>query len=118
YYQANIQYLVVAGASVYWTTGTGDVMQTPIGGGATNAIVLGTEQVTSIAADATSLYWASYDEQNYESPGSSIIQKVPLAGGAPTAVWTGSDVPEALQVDPTSVTFATASGVVYRVTPK
>jgi hypothetical protein len=111
-YQGTIGSLVLDASNVYWTLRSGDVMKTPLDGGASTAIAITEDQLgfAGIAVDSTSAYWTT---DGY--PGS--VKKVALDGGPPTTLWSG-DNPEAIQVDGTSVYFTTYSGAVMKLTPK
>jgi hypothetical protein len=80
--------ITVDSTSVYWTDSDGDVMKTPICGGASVVLAQGQGWLKGIAVDSTSVYWA----------GASGVSKVPLGGGTPELLAAGSQV-SALAVD-------------------
>jgi hypothetical protein len=45
---------------VYWGTSAGDLVKTPIGGGALTVLASGQTPVTSVAVDADNVYWSSF----------------------------------------------------------
>ena len=94
--QVNPLAVAVGAADVYWTTSTGTVMKAPIAGGAAVQVAAGPSGLTSftgLAADATSVYWATNDS----------ILKAPVGGGAPVQVATGQNTPTSVAVDGASV---------------
>jgi sugar lactone lactonase YvrE len=70
--------IVVHDGSVYFTDGD-DVMVVPAAGGAAVTMAAAQQFPSSLAVDATNLYWAS-------SRGAGTIVQMPLAGGTPTTL--------------------------------
>jgi hypothetical protein len=94
--------IVVRDGGVYFTDGD-DVMMVPAAGGDAVTMAVAQEFPSSLAVDATNLYWAN-------SRGAGTIVKLPLAGGTPTtlASSTGS---ASIAVDAANVYF-TSQGVI------
>jgi hypothetical protein len=115
YYETNVQSLVVGASNLYWATGTGDILATPIAGGPSSAIVVGSQSIRGLAADAATLYWIASDFS-----GTNTVNAIGLVGlgGVPTTLWSGSDSPGGIQVDDTNVYFTTESGSLWKLTPK
>jgi hypothetical protein len=106
--------VAVDSSNVYWVNQpgwdsknsratSGAVMQTPIGGGAPVTLAdLGAQVPTSIAADATSLYWTT---------GDGFVMKMPLGGGAPVALARSQSRASEIVLDSTSVYWLDATSV-------
>ncbi len=74
-YECSIGALAVHAAYVYWTCSAGDLMRTPVAGGASTALAMTQDTFEGpIAVDDAAVYWTTLD---------STVVKLPLVGGAP-----------------------------------
>ena len=87
----------VAGGRVFWVTAeaAGTVQSAAVGGGALTVYATAQAKPTSVAADATHVYWVN-------QTGGSVM-RVSLVGGTPETVIPGQSQPISIAVDDTSV---------------
>jgi hypothetical protein len=118
--------IVVAGGNVYWGAASSGILRVPVRGG-TASIVLSTHgRPTSLAADATNLYFLQdFDDKRKAGKASSALDRdsvvaLPIAGGKPMTLATfegsQSGADGVLAVDASSVYWTDrVSGSLMRV---
>lgn len=98
-------HIVVDSTSVYWS-GTNGIFKISINGGPTTTLVSGigttSSWPSSIAIDATSVYFADF--------GTNTIKKVGLNGGLVTTLASGASYPVSIAVNATSVYWGELCG--------
>lgn len=94
--------------NVYWTDtnagNPGTVNKVPLGGGPTTALATGELYPGSLAVDATTLYFASWNDE--------MVKKVPIAGGPVTTIATGENGPCCLVLNATDLYYHSTRGIV------
>jgi len=98
--------------NVYWANGSSRenhrVLKVARGGGTPVVLVTGANSVFGMAADATHVYFTTF-ETLAGGAGQSTVRKVPIAGGDATVLASGDPQPLALAVDGANIYWANAS---------
>jgi hypothetical protein len=101
-YVANAAGPVIGGASAYWIDGNGDLMQCALGGCGSAPSTFANATGSSLAADATNVYWSSWS--------AGTVAQCALAGcSAPTILANAQFGPARVAVDATSVYWMTSA---------
>lgn len=83
--------------SLYYCTSAGDIMKTPVGGGAAMTLASSQNVSGNISVDSTSVYWI---DSHLDT---SKVMKVPIEGGTPTMLASMDGAASKIAVDSTSV---------------
>lgn len=98
--------LISDGVHLYWSSGGDNTLRKlPLGGSAPTTLATATTAVSSIALDATHLYWTTWGT-------SETVMRVAVTGGTPETLASEQPYPNAVAVNDGSVYWGTSgSGV-------
>jgi hypothetical protein len=120
YYECTIGSMVVHGAYLYWACSVGDIMRTPVAGGASTALAVGQNAIDGdIAVGDAGVYWMTLDSSLMKLP---LTDGVLLQGATPTVLYTPSpytnvDTPAGIAVDSMGLYVLLYGGSLAKITP-
>jgi hypothetical protein len=107
--QTSIQGLGLSGSTLFWAASGGDLYTTPIDGGVSKPIEVGSSSIGAAAVSSDGIYWVTTTYANNGE--ASVVMRTSLDGASTETLWTfQSDSVSSIAVDSRNVYLLTYMG--------